>query len=96
MVLDPARVNFCVENEARLGLAQQEALDAPSDQLVAYVLLDGEAIPGGDHALIEAELLVGAVVAAKEREHSVDHGPCRTCPWPRPSDRPSAGIPRRR
>ena len=62
-VLDPARVDFCVENVARLGLAQQEALDAPSDRLVAYVLLDGEAVLGGNHALIEAELLAGAVVS---------------------------------
>ena len=74
-VLDPARVDFCVENVACLGLAQQEALDAPSDRLVAYVLLDGEAVLGGNHALVEAELLVGAVVAAKERVHSVEHGP---------------------
>ena len=74
-VLDPALVDFCVENVARLGLAQQEALDDPSDRLVAYVLLDGEAVLGGNHALVEAELLVGAVVAAKEREHSVEHGP---------------------
>ena len=58
-VLDPARV----ENVARLGLAQQEALDALSDQLVANVLLDGEAVLGGNHALVEAELLAGAVVA---------------------------------
>ena len=28
-----------------------------------------------NHALIEAELLAGAVEAAKEREHSVEHGP---------------------
>ena len=70
-----ARVDFCVENVARLGLAQQEALDAPSDRLVAYVLPDGKAILGGNHALVEAELLAGAVVAAKEREHSVEHGP---------------------
>ena len=74
-VLDLDGVDFCIENVARLGLAQQEALDAPSDQLVAYVLLDGEAVLGGNHALIEAELLVGAVVVAKEREHSVEHGP---------------------
>ena len=46
-----------------------------SDQLVAYVLLDGKAVLGGNHALVEAELLSGAVVAAKEREHSVEHGP---------------------
>ena len=74
-VPDPARVDFCVENVARLGLAQQEALDAPSDRLVAYVLLDGEVVLGGNHALVEAELLAGAVVAAKEREHSVEHKP---------------------
>ena len=74
-VPDPARVDFCVEDVARLGLAQQEALDAPSDRLVAYVLLDGEAVLGGNHALVEAELLAGAVVAAKEREHSVEYGP---------------------
>ena len=74
-VPDPARVDFCVENVARLGLAQQEALDAPSDRLVAYVLLDGEAVLGGNHALVQAELLAGAVVAAEEREHSVEHGP---------------------
>ena len=40
-----------------------------------YVLLDGEAVLGGNHALVEAELLAGAVVAEKEREHSVQHGP---------------------
>ena len=74
-VLDPARVDFCVKNVARLGFAQQEALDAPSDWLVAYELLDGEAVLGGNHALVEAELLMGAIVAAKEREHSLEHGP---------------------
>ena len=58
-VPDPARV----DNVARLGLAQQEALDALSDQLVANVLLDGEAVLGGNHALVEAELLAEAVVA---------------------------------
>ena len=42
---------------------------------VAYVLLHGEAVLGRNHALVEAELLAGAVVAAKEREHSVEHGP---------------------
>ena len=68
-VPEPARVDFCVKNVARLGLAQQEALDGPS------VLLDGEAVLGGNHALVEAELLAGAVVAAKERVHSVEHGP---------------------
>ena len=62
-------------NVARLGLAQQKALDAPSDWLVAYLLLDGKVVLGGIHALVEAELLAGAVVAAKEREHSVEHGP---------------------
>ena len=65
-VLDPARVDFCVENVARLGLAQQEALDAQSDQLVAYVLLDGEAVLGVNHALVEAELLAGC--SSGERE----------------------------
>ena len=74
-VLDPAGVDFCVENGACLGLTQQEALDAPSDRLIAYVLLHGAALLGGNHALVKAELLVGAVVAAKEREHSVEHGP---------------------
>ena len=58
-ILDPARVYFCVENVARLGLAQQKALDAPSDQLVSYVLLVGEAVLGGNHALVEAKLLAG-------------------------------------
>ena len=43
--------------------------------VLAAVLLDGEAVVGGNHALVEAELLAGAVVAAKEREHSVEHGP---------------------
>ena len=56
-VPDPACVDFCVEDVARLGLAQQEALDVPSDRLGAYVLLDGEAVLGGNHALVEAELL---------------------------------------
>ena len=55
-VLDPARVDFCVENVARLGLGQQEALDAPSDRFVTYVLLDGEAVLGGNNTLIEPEL----------------------------------------
>ena len=71
-VLDPARVDFCVENVARVGLAQQEALDAPSDRLVAYVLLDGEVVLGGNHALIE--LLAGAIVVEQGREHYVEHG----------------------
>ena len=74
-VPDLAHVDFCVKNVASLGLAQQEALDAPSDWLVWYVLLYGEAVLGGNHALVEAELLAGAVVVAKEREHSVEHGP---------------------
>ena len=73
-VLDLVCVDFCVENEACLGLTQQEDLDAPSDRLVAYVLLDDEAVLGGILALTEAELLAGAVVAAKEREYSVEHG----------------------
>ena len=70
VVLDPARVYFCIENVACLGLAQQEALDAPSDWLVAYVLLDRKAVPGGNHALVEAKLL-----SAKERQHFVKNGP---------------------
>ena len=49
VVPGPARVDFCLENIVRLGLAQQEALDAPSDWLVAYVLLDGKAVLGGNH-----------------------------------------------
>ena len=73
--LDLAHVDFCIKNVAHLGLAQQKAFDAPSDRLVAYVLLDGEGVLGGNHALFKAELLVGAVVAAKEREYSVNHGP---------------------
>ena len=72
VVLYPAGVDFCIEDVVCLGLAQQESLDAPSDWLVAYVLLDGEEVLGGNHALVEAELLAGAVVAAKEKEHSVD------------------------
>ena len=71
-VLYPACVDFCIKNEAHLGHAQQEDLDAPSLRLVVYVLLDGEEVLGGNHALIGDELLVGAVVAAKEREHSVE------------------------
>ena len=74
-VLDSVCVDFCVDNVARLGHAKQEALDAASDRLVAYVLLDGQAVLGGNNALVEAELLAGAVVAVKEREHSVEHGP---------------------
>ena len=74
MVLDPAHVDFCIENVARLGLTQQEALDASSERLVENVLLDGKAVLGGNHALNEAELLAGAVVGAKEREHSVELG----------------------
>ena len=76
VVLYPGRVDFCVEDVACLGLAQQEGLNVPSYRLVvAYVLLDGKAVLGGNHALVEAEFLVGAVVAAKEREHSVELGP---------------------
>ena len=50
-------VDFCIENVALLSLAQQEALDAPSDQLVAYVLLDGKAV-----------LVVGGGCSIGERE----------------------------
>ena len=70
-VLDPACVDFSIENVARLGLTQQEALDALSDGLVAYILLDGEAVLGGNRALVKAKLPAGAVVVVKEREHSV-------------------------
>ena len=72
---DPVRVDFCIQNVACLGITQQEAFAAPSDRLVMYVLLHGDAVLGGNHALVEAELLAGAVVAAEEREHSVEHGP---------------------
>ena len=75
VVFDPAHIFFCVENIARLGLSQRKSLDAQSDRLVVYVLLAREVVLGGNHALVEAELLAGAVVAAKEREHSVEHGP---------------------
>ena len=50
---------------ACLGLKQQEAL----------VLLVSEIVLGQNHAFVKAELLAGAVVAAKEGEHSVKHGP---------------------
>ena len=70
-----AGVDFCVEDVSCLGLAQQEALDAPSDQLVMYVQLDGNAVLDGNHALVKAKLLVGAVLVVKEMEHSVEHGP---------------------
>ena len=73
VVLPPAGADFYIEEVACLGLAQQEALDAPSDQLVMYVLL--EVVLGGNHALIEADLLKGVAVERKEREHSVEHGP---------------------
>ena len=53
----------------------QEALDTPSVLLVAYVLLDGQAVLGGNHALVKAEFLAGAVVSEEEREKSVKHGP---------------------
>ena len=35
----------------------------------------GEAVLGGNRALVKAELLAGAVLVAKEREHSVQHWP---------------------
>ena len=40
------------EDAACLGLAQQEALDAPSDRLFTYmyVLLDGKEVLGGNYA----------------------------------------------
>ena len=49
-----------IQDVVCLGLAKQEALDAPSDWLVAYILL------GGNYALVEAKLFALAVVAAKE------------------------------
>ena len=49
--------DFCFGEVACLFLAQQEALDAPSDWLVVYVLLDGEAVISGKHALFDADLL---------------------------------------
>ena len=75
-----------------------EALDAPSDWLVVYVLLNAKVIVGRYNALIEDELLVGAVIAVKERMHcqawvSLCRS-CRTCEWPWLSDRPRAGSPR--
>ena len=70
-VPDPARVDFCVEDVAHLGLAQQEALDAPSVRLVRYVLLDGEAVLCGNHPLIEAELLIYQVQEAPEGNEAV-------------------------
>ena len=74
-VLYPAGVDFCVEYVACLGVAQQEALDASTDRLVTYVLLDFTAILGENRALVEGELFPGAEIAAKEREHSVEYGP---------------------
>ena len=53
-VLYPAGVDFCIEDVSIL--------------LVAYVLLYLELVLGGNHALVEAELLEGAVVPVKERE----------------------------
>ena len=38
-------------------------------------MLNGEVVLGGNHALVEAELLAGVVVAAKERERYVEHRP---------------------
>ena len=49
-----AGVDFCLEDVSCLGLAQQEALDAPSDQLVMFVQLEGKAVLGGNHALVKA------------------------------------------
>ena len=66
-VLDPAHVDFCIENVACLGLAQLEALDVPSDRLAAYVLLDGEEVLGGNHALVEA-VVAGGGCSSGERE----------------------------
>ena len=47
VVLDPARVDFCIENVARLGLAQQEALDAHLTGLShMYCLMAGRFLVG--------------------------------------------------
>ena len=91
-------VDFGIKDAAFLGLAQQEALDALSDWLVVYVLLNGKVIGGWYHALIEAEQLVEAVIAVKERKHcqawvSLCRS-CRTCQWPCLSDRQEAESPR--
>ena len=67
--LDQASLDFRVKYVACLGLA----LDAPSLGLIAYVLLDNKGVLDENHALVEAELLVGAVVVRKEMEHSVEH-----------------------
>ena len=56
-VLYLAGVDFCIEDISCLGLAHQEALDAPYDQLVDYVLLGGKAVLGQNQALIEAGML---------------------------------------
>ena len=65
-VLDPACVDFCIENVARLDLTQQEALDAHLTSLSHHALIE---------AAFEAALLAVAIVVAKEREHSVEHLP---------------------
>ena len=59
----PSCGDFCVQDLTCLCLPQQEALDVLLD--------DDDAVLGGNHALVEAELLAGAVVVAKEKKHSV-------------------------
>ena len=58
-VLYPAGADFCIEDVSCLGIPQQEALDVPSDRLVLYVLLDGEAVLGGNHALVKGWVVAG-------------------------------------
>ena len=58
-ILYPVGVDISIEDEACLGIAQQEALDAQTDRLVLYVLLDVKAVLGQKHALVSAELLAG-------------------------------------
>ena len=57
-VLDPARVDF----SRKLLMPHLTGLSR------IYCLM---AVLGGNHGLVKAELLAGAVVAVKEREHSV-------------------------
>ena len=66
LVVDPARVDFCIKNVARFGLTQQDAI---SDRLVVYVLLDGDAVLGGSRVVGEG------CSRGQEREHSVEHVP---------------------
>ena len=53
-ILCPAGIEFSLENEACLGLTQQ---DAPTDRLIVCVLLDVKAVLCQNLALTSAELL---------------------------------------